>query len=88
MNGVEPTKTQLVKIDKTSPQITIKSPINGSVYLLNQKLVANWSVSDTTSGIVSATTTYPNGSVISTTSIGTKSFSISAADNAGNSISE
>lgn len=84
LNGVEPTKTQSVKIDKTPPQITIKSPINGSVYVLNQKLIANWSVSDTTSGIVPATATYPNGSVISTASIGTKSFSISAADNAGN----
>lgn len=84
LNGIEFTKTQTVKIDKTPPQITINSPVNGSTYILNQNLIAYWFTSDVTSGIVTATGTYPNGSAINTASYGTKNFSVYAADNAGN----
>lgn len=84
LNGIESTKIQTVKIDKTPPQITINSPVDGSIYILNQNLIANWSVNDSVSGIATTTGTYPSGSAISTTSIGTKSFSVSATDNAGN----
>ena len=84
LNGIELTNTQTVKIDKTSPQITINSPVNGSIYTLNQNLIANWFVNDITSGIATATGTYPNGGTISTSSPGTKNFSVIAVDNAGN----
>ena len=70
-------------IDNTPPQITINSPINGKVYILKQKLIADWSVGDA-SGIATATGTYPNGSIIPTSSIGTKNFSVYAKDKAGN----
>lgn len=84
LGGIESTKVQLIKVDSTIPQITINSPINGTVYIMNQNLIADWSVSDATSGIVAATGTYPNGGIVNTTSTGTKNFSVSATDNAGN----
>ncbi|MDJ1422443.1 MAG: PxKF domain-containing protein [Candidatus Methanoperedens sp.] len=73
-----------ISIDKTAPTITINSPVNGNIYVLNQNLVADWSVSDAASGISTATGTYPNGSIIDTTSAGTKNFVVNATDNAGN----
>jgi hypothetical protein len=72
-----------IVIDNTLPQITINAPINGKVYIMNQKVFADWSVRDA-SGIASATGTYPNGSAINTASVGTKNFSVYAKDNAGN----
>lgn len=71
-----------IKIDKTAPQITINTPADGALYSLNQTVLANWSVVDPVSGV--ATTTPPNGSPIDTASIGVKTFSVSATDNAGN----
>jgi len=85
--SITPVTVPTPQFDNTPPNITVKSPINGGIYLLNQKLIADWSVNDTTSGVAAATGTYPNGSVISTTSIGTNgimSFNVSAADVAGN----
>jgi subtilisin len=73
-----------VMIDHVSPEITINSPVNGRIYLLHQSLIANWSVSDVSSGIATATGTYPSGSAINTNSVGTKNFSVYAKDNAGN----
>lgn len=84
LNGTESTKTKTVKVDTTPPRITINSPINGGIYILKQNLIANWSVNDTTSGKTPAIATYANGSVISTTSVGTKIFSVNSSDNAGN----
>ncbi len=82
--NIEPTKTQIVKIDKTLSQITINTPVEGSEYLLNQPLTADWSASDAVSDIASATGTYPSGNAINTASVGTKTFSVDATDNAGN----
>jgi hypothetical protein len=87
-NGIESNKIQTVYIDNTSPQIIIYSPVNGSIYRVNQKLIANWSVSDNTSGIATAIGTYPNGTIINTKNVGTKIFSVSATDNAGNNVTK
>lgn len=84
LNGIESTQTQTVNIDNTSPHITINSPVNGSIYILNQNLIADWSASDITSGILTATGTYPSGNTIDTTLPGKKNFSVYAEDNAGN----
>jgi hypothetical protein len=83
LGNVEPIQTQSVKVDSTPPQIVINSPINGN-YILNQNLIADWNTGDDTSGIAMETGTYPNGSVIDTTSPGTNDFTVTATDNAGN----
>lgn len=84
--NVESTRTQIVNIDKTPPQVTIATPADGSVYLLNRTLIANWSVHDSLSGIASATGTVPDGSTIDTGAVGVRIFSIMTVDNAGNTM--
>jgi|GEM_PF-4902972 len=87
-DNVESTKTQIVEIDKTPPQITINTPANGGVYPLNQTLIADWSATDSLSGIASATGTFPNGAAIDTATVGTKAFVVVATDNADNTITQ
>lgn len=84
VGNIELVKIQTIKIDKTLPQVTINSPVNGTIYIMNQNLIADWSVNDAISGIGTVMSTYPNGGIINTTSVGTKNFSIHATDSAGN----
>lgn len=72
-------------LDITSPQITINVPTNGGEYILNQNILADWSAIDLESGIASKTGTKQNGEAIDTATVGTKTFTVDAIDNAGNS---
>jgi hypothetical protein len=75
------------KVDKTPPVVTITVPTEGAEYLLNQNVSANWSATDDLSGIASASGTVPSGSPIPTGTVGSKTFTVTAADNAGNTTS-
>jgi hypothetical protein len=72
--------------DTTAPTITLTIPANGATYLLNQAVVADYACQDEAggSGLVSCVGTAPSGSAIDTSSVGAKSFTVNAADNAGN----
>jgi hypothetical protein len=74
-----------IKIDKTAPEVTIATPEDDGSYTFNQTILADWSASDTLSGIDTATGTVPSGDPIDTNSLGTKSFTVTATDFAGNS---
>lgn len=78
----ESIKETLVKIDKTPPVVIINRPISGA-YLLNQAVLADWSVSDATSGLASVIATKPNGELIETSPVGNKTFEVRATDYAG-----
>ncbi len=82
--NIEPLLSRSVKIDSTPPEIIINSPVNGTIYVLNRGLIANWSVNDNTSLVATTTASYPNGSSITTSSVGTKYFNVTSSDNAGN----
>lgn len=86
--NVEPIRNQTINIDKTPPQIAINTPANGGVYVLNQALTADWSVTDALSGIVSATGTLTSGAIIDTGAVGAKTFTVTATDNAGNTATQ
>ena len=86
--NVEEPKTQTIKIDKTPPLVTIQVPIEGSEYTLNQVVLADWSSEDLTSGLASLTGTKLNGEAIDTATVGVKTFSVNAEDNAGNKKTE
>lgn len=73
-----------LNIDKTQPEVIITTPVEQAEYLLNQSNLADWSVADTLSGIISSTATLPSGSAIDTATVGSKAFSVSAKDKAGN----
>jgi len=77
-----------LNIDKTPPKVIINTPLDKAEYLLNQPIFANWSVNDELSGIASATGTVSNGGAIDTSSVGSKSFTVSAEDNAGNQVTQ
>lgn len=71
--------------DITPPQITINVPIDEGEYILNQNILSDWSVLDLESGISSAIGTIEDGEAIDTSLVGTKTFTVDAVDNAGNS---
>jgi hypothetical protein len=72
--------------DTTKPTITLTTPAYGATYSLNQAVNANYSCEDEAggSGLKSCQGTVANGSAIDTASTGTKTFTVTATDNAGN----
>ncbi len=74
-----------INIDKTPPVILINLPAKNGIYILNQKVSADWFVSDSLSEIESAEGTTPNGTAIDTFSVGEKYFTVTSKDKAGNS---
>jgi hypothetical protein len=72
-------------IDKAAPTIAIASPATGDSYLLNQPAGASYSCTDGGSGVATCSGTVADGSNIDTASVGSKDFTVNAADNVGNS---
>ena len=71
------------KVDKKAPEITLPSPA-ASNYILNQPVAADFSCADGGSGVATCEGTVADGANVDTTSVGKKSFSLSATDNVGN----
>jgi Galactose oxidase, central domain len=73
-------------LDNVKPTITLNTPVDGASYTLNAVVHASFSCSDATSGITTANCvgTVADGSPIDTATVGSKSFTVSAKDNAGN----
>lgn len=72
--------------DSTPPVITITTPADGATYLLGRLVSADYACQDEDggAGLASCTGTVPYGSGVDTNSLGTKSFTVDALDNAGN----
>jgi hypothetical protein len=72
--------------DTTAPTITITTPADGTTYLLGQSVAASYSCEDEAGGsdLASCSGTVASGEAIDTASVGLKTFTINAADNAGN----
>lgn len=79
-----------INIDKTKPTVTITTPVNGATYTLNQAVVAGYSCADqpALSGIDKCVGPAASGSNINTSSVGNKSFTVTATDRAGNTYSQ
>ncbi len=86
--NINSTTVSGISIDKTQPHVTINTPANGGIYILNQTLIADWSAIDSLSGLTSATGTLPNGAAIDTSIVGTKTFTVVAMDNADNTATQ
>ena len=89
--GLETTQSRKFSIaapppENTKPSITLTTPADGATYSLNQAVNANYSCQDEAggSGIESCQGTVANGSAIDTASTGSKTFTVTATDNAGN----
>jgi endonuclease G, mitochondrial len=75
------------KIDRKDPAITLSTPPNGVVYQLNRVVNAAYGCADGGSGPATCAGTVANGAPIDTSSIGAKTFIVSATDIAGNASS-
>jgi hypothetical protein len=81
-----------VNIDKTAPTVTITSPAQGAVYAYLQAVTASYSCADTAggaqSGVNTCAGTLANGASLNTASVGPASFTVNAADKAGNTATQ
>ena len=72
-------------IDTNAPTISITTPANGASYNVGQTVNADYSCNDTGgSGLASCNGPVADGSPIDTATAGTKTFTVNAADGAGN----
>lgn len=90
--NLEPGKFDLVvtavstPTDTTKPTITINTPEDGAQFVLGEEVFADYECDDQGgSGLLSCEGDVPDGDPIDTASIGAKSFTVNAQDNAGNS---
>jgi len=72
--------------ESIAPTITINTPADGAIYILGQVVTADYACQDEAdgSGLASCVGTVPNGSPIDTGSVGARTFTVNASDNAGN----
>ena len=77
------------QVDGTDPSVTITTPPDGASYTLGQAVNADYACEDEAggSGIASCEGPMANGSPIDTSTPGTKTFQVTATDNAGNTAS-
>ena len=74
-----------INIDKTSPTVSFQQPIDGAVYPLHQSPIsASYTCSDSLSGMAGCVGDVRLGGAIDTTSVGAKTFTVTATDVAGN----
>lgn len=72
--------------DVTPPTVTISEPGNGADLKLGFTINVSYRCEDIESGIASCVGTVPDGSPLDTSSIGTKSFAVTATDRVGNTV--
>jgi hypothetical protein len=77
-------------VDRTPPQVTLNTPADGAAFKLNQSVLADFGCTDQQggSGLASCLGTAASGSRIDTGTVGSKTFTVNAADNAGNKTSK
>lgn len=75
---------QLTQKDVSSPTIQIEQPVDGGVYLQNQKVHAVYSCSEPYGRVVSCAGPNLDGALIDTTTVGSHGFTVTAIDSTGN----
>lgn len=76
-------------VDTTAPTVTFTTPASGAGYGLDAVVAASYSCDDHGgSGVASCVGTVANGADIDTASLGAHSFSVTATDNSGNTVTE
>jgi hypothetical protein len=77
-------------VDTTGPSISIATPVDGATYALGQSVSAAYSCADEPggSGVAACAGPVAAGAAVDTASLGHKSFTVNATDNAGNPTSK
>ena len=70
--------------DTIDPEIAITTPPQGATYTVGQAVAAGYSCTDSGSGVASCEGPVADGANIDTSSAGTKTFTVRATDNVGN----
>lgn len=80
------TSAELYSADGTAPDISITTPADDASYILGSTVLADYGCTDEPggSGLASCTGPVTDGAAIDTATIGTKTFTVDAEDNAGN----
>lgn len=84
-SGGSSSESVTVQRDATAPSITITTPGSGTSYLVGAQLLAGFSCGDGLSGMASCVGTVENGEALDTSTAGSFTFAVNAADAAGNS---
>ena len=69
--------------DLAPPTIMIASP-SATTYVLNTPVISSYSCNDMGSGLAACTGSTPNGALVDTSVVGSRSFVVNALDHAGN----
>jgi hypothetical protein len=85
-NAATPVTHNYTVVDVSAPSISLTTPPVGAVYTLGQVVAADFSCADEAggSGIASCVGTVADGAALNTGTVGSHSFTVNAADNAGN----
>jgi len=75
-------------VDATPPSITVTAPADGAVYAVGEQVTADFSCTDEHSGVASCVGSVAVGAAVDTGSVGEKTFTVEASDNAGNTASK
>ena len=76
--------TVTVKVDTTDPTVSVTTPADAASYQVHQQVDAAYTCTDTGSGIDTCTGPVPSGSAVDTSTIGSKTFTVTGTDRAGN----
>jgi hypothetical protein len=82
--NLEEIQTLAFKIDATQPTISLARPAEDGSYALGSAVTAAYTCGDALSGVESCVGTVPAGGPLDTATVGTKSFTVTAVDVAGN----
>jgi hypothetical protein len=76
--------------DRAGPSVVIATPADGAVYSKGERVLAAYTCADQPggSGVATCNGTVPNGSPVDTSGLGPHSFTVTATDKAGNSVSK
>jgi lysophospholipase L1-like esterase len=90
VNGNQSASATLpVRIDRTAPQVHAVTPADGATFVQNEQVDASFGCTDAGgSGLASCTGSVDDGEQIDTSTVGTKTFTVTAVDGAGNETTE
>jgi len=71
-------------LDRVAPAITLTTPGDGAVYVLNQAVTADYTCADATAGVSVCAGPVASGSNVDTGTPGDQTFTVGATDQAGN----
>jgi hypothetical protein len=75
-------------LDRTPPTISLASPPEGAIYTVGQQASVSFWCHDGGTGLNACKGDLPDGSLVDTSTIGSKTFTVTASDRAGNLVRE